>query len=238
MSPHKTYSTRDFHCTRFELISSPILFSYTMFSDLPTTIFVPTSSLSEVDQAFTAEEESLCSDDDDLSLSREMIRERCRAAPESRRQAPPRTISTSSESRRAPLRTCSTASEPVLRRTPPRTVSNDSIRRASLCRTDFPLRQVSPSPAMSQDASDQTSMRDPLDQMYREGLRKLAASMRHSDMTRNAIKRQCSKYSYRASRGSMTSSALSRQQEFFLSSRCDELEQCRRQMLQIVIHHA
>lgn len=69
---------------------------------------------------------------------------------------------------------------------------------------------------------------NPLEAMYREGLRKLAKSMKHSDLTRNAIKRQ-SKYSYRGS-----TTAAMRSKDFFLSSRCEEVESCRRQLLSMI----
>jgi hypothetical protein len=112
-----------------------------------------------------------------------------------------------------------------------------------------------------------------LDYKYRQGLKKLATSMRHSDMTRNAIKRQCArrKFSYRdhphhhpfggtsyynsSSTTSFSVAAtygstpgvgdkeghrddfVTRQQDFFLSPRCEELEDCRRQLWRMMILH-
>jgi hypothetical protein len=83
-------------------------------------------------------------------------------------------------------------------------------------------------------AVEQTPV-DPLELMYREGLKKLARSMKHSDMTRNVIKRQ-SKFSYRGMATSAAPQALLAQRDFFLSPRCEELEETRRQLMQM-IHH-
>ena len=236
-------------------------------SDLPTTIYIPTPC-GDGSDAFL-EDDSVTSDDDDLSLTREMVRSHCRAAPEIRR-APPRTVSLES-SRQAPRRTFSTSSESP-RRAPLRTVSSDSFRspvhlmatmtleptarHAPRRSSSFvvPASPRSPVPreiTLEEQTQPSASAINPLDQMYREGLKKLARSMKHSDMTRNMIKRQSklSKFTYRRAGsgvGSSTSSAadlqvpvvvppfLHKQKEFFLSSRCQEVEHCRRQLFDMI----
>ena len=250
-------------------------------SDIPTTIYVPSCCNPDEDGFY--DDDRVTSDDDDLSLTREMVRSHCRAAPESRR-APPRTVSLESSRQGPPRRTFSTSSESPLqqRRTPPmRTVSSDSFRspvhlmatltldsticspRRSLSTPASP-RLVSPggggggggggresSICSSTLQQPSAAAVNPLDQMYREGLKKLARSMKHSDMTRNMIKRQSlSKFSYRTtSRGNSsvaigintavpapppTPLYLYKQKEFFLSSRCKEVEQCRRQLFDMI----
>jgi hypothetical protein len=91
-------------------------------------------------------------------------------------------------------------------------------------------RQVSPEPAPREivitAAHQQALSTSPIEYKYREGLKKLAKSMKHSDLTRSVIKRQ-SKYSYRGS-------SSSAKKDFFLSSRCEEVEDCRRQILGMI----
>lgn len=243
-------------------------------SDLPTTIYVP---VCEDDNVFL-EDDSVTSDDDDLSLTREIVRSHCRAAPEIRR-APPRTVSLESSRQGPPRRTFSTSSESFQRRAPHRTVSSDSFRTpvhlmasmtlvdashprrvSSSCRMvpSSPRQVVSPSQVpreitFEEQTQPSASAINPLDVMYKEGLKKLARSMKHSDMTRNMIKRQSkmSKYSYRRSgsggvisqpAGSLSPSIpppstplyLHKQKEFFLSSRCEEVEHCRRQLFDMI----
>ena len=205
-----------------------------MLSEVPTTIFVPNGNyFSEDDDDHhiicDVEDDTVCSDDDDLSLTREMAREQQkqqqyygRTAPDCRR-APLRTVSLESKQRGpCPLRTISTTStsESCLRRTPFRTVSTESLRHSA------PVpRQVSPTCVPREIAVPVTMASSPLQDMYRQGLKKLAKSMQHSDMTRSAIKRQ-SKFSYRHGATNRT--------DFFLSTRCQELEDCRRQVWKMI----
>jgi hypothetical protein len=97
-------------------------------------------------------------------------------------------------------------------------------------------RQVSPEPVPREifvAASQQPALSTaPLEHKYREGLKKLAKSMKHSDLTRSVIKRQ-SKYSYRGS-SSSTSFLSFLKKDFFLSARCEEFEDCRRQILGMI----
>lgn len=177
-----------------------------MLSDLPTTIFVPTGNFSEDDDSTSSD----CSDDlDDLSLTKDIMREHARCA------------------------AVSASSTEFTRRAPPRTVSagSQSLRRASLQLTPAqkpPPRQVSPT-SVPREIVIEAPPSDALEHMYREGLKKLAKSMKHSDMTRNLIKRQ-SKFTYRCPK----TPALFRQKDFFLSSRCEELESCRRQLMDML----
>ena len=176
-----------------------------MLSDLPLTIFVPTGSFSEGDDIECSEN----SDEDDLSLTKDIIREHARCA------------------------AVSASSAEFTRRAPPRTVSAGS---QSLCRSPvqltpaqhLPPRQVSPT-SVPREIVIEMPPASPLEHMYREGLKKLAKSMKDSDMTRNVIKRQ-SKFTYRGAK----SPGLFKQKDFFLSSRCEELESCRRQLAEML----
>lgn len=248
--------------TRFELLHPPILFvvhsfisfilhSSAMVNDLPTTIYVPTSF--QDDKGF--EDDCIISDDDDLSLTREMVRSHCRKAPETRR-GPPRTVSLES-SRHSPRRTYSTCSESprAARVAPMRTKSGDSFRTpVNLMATmtldsrgsSLPYQGHRMSPTQQFQVPREISMEEqtqpsaaalnPLDVMYREGLKKLARSMKHSDMTRSVIKRTSSKYSYRnGASPSITPFYLQKQRDsFFHSSRCEEVEQTRRQLFDMI----
>lgn len=245
-------------------------------SDVPTTIYIPTSCSPDEDGFY--DDDSVTSDDDDLSLTREMARSHCRAAPEIRR-APPRTVSLESSRQGPPRRTYSTSSESPLqqqRRTPMRTLSSDSFRSPVHLMATLTLDSSSPRRSLSIPSSPRlvspgggcgaresicsstqqpsATAVNPLDQMYREGLKKLARSMKHSDMTRNMIKRQSlSKFSYRRGAGGSgiggvggsigintavaappTPLYLHKQKEFFLSSRCKEVEHCRRQLFDMI----
>uniref|UniRef100_A0A7S3PBK1 Uncharacterized protein n=1 Tax=Amphora coffeiformis TaxID=265554 RepID=A0A7S3PBK1_9STRA len=177
-----------------------------MMSDLPTTIFVPTRSFCDEDDIDDTE----YSDDmDDLSLTKDIIREHARCA------------------------AVSAASADFARRAPPRTVSagSQSLARSPVQLTParhLPPRQVSP-PSVPREIVIEMPPANPLEQMYRDGLKKLAKSMKDSDMTRNVIKRQ-SKFTYRGTK----SPGLFKQKDFFLSSRCEELESCRRQLMEML----
>jgi len=190
----------------FYISNSPIFPFIKMMNDLPTTIFVPTGRFCEEDDI----DDSEYSDDlDDLSLTKDIIREHARCAAVSAtsadftRRAPPRTVSAGSRSlARSPVQLMQAQHHP------PRQVSPASVPREIVV-------EVPPT--------------NPLEQKYRDGLKKLAKSMKESDMTRNVIKRQ-SKFTYRVIKGP----GPFKQKDFFLSSRCEELESCRRQLMEML----
>ena len=103
--------------------------------------------------------------------------------------------------------------------------------------------RISPERSMSCHSTDSSTAAASLLQVqYQDGLRKLAKSMRHSDMTRSVIKRQrivAPSFSFTSSHSggsnnSQGGAAQSMTQDFFLSHRCKELEDSRRKIFRML----
>jgi hypothetical protein len=223
--------------------------------DLPSTIFLDSANF-DADDALLAPDNSwmdlddLDADDelfmmvgttqdygeDTTSITEDGFMEEQREVPPPPSSPLPEQQVSSSDFRRAGLKrsdnTSSTSPSPVSSSAAPFTPLTH--RQSS----SMPPHRVSPERSMSCHSTD--SSISALQVQYQDGLRKLAKSMRHSDMTRSVIKRQrivAPTLSFTSSHSRDSNSHAGTQsltQDFFLSPRCKELEDSRRKIFRML----